>query len=89
MDIRPDLMPDAATYMHIVGGFGFFQAVSFYDIGGAPCGEQAELRDAGDLADQCIECVWKLCVDIWPFWFPLPSVYKERLSLPLFAGEWR
>ena len=29
MDIRPDLMPDAATYMHIVGGFGFFQAVSF------------------------------------------------------------
>ena len=29
MDIRPDLMPDAETYMHIVGGFGFFQAVSF------------------------------------------------------------
>ena len=29
MDIRPDLMPDAAAYMHIVGGFGFFQAVSF------------------------------------------------------------
>lgn len=29
MDIRPDLMPDARTYMHIVGGFGFFQAVSF------------------------------------------------------------
>ena len=22
-------MPDAETYMHIVGGFGFFQAVSF------------------------------------------------------------
>ena len=29
MDIRPDLMPYAETYMHIVGGFGFFQAVSF------------------------------------------------------------
>lgn len=29
MDIRPDLMPDASTYMHIVGGFGFFQALSF------------------------------------------------------------
>ena len=29
MDIRPDLMPDARTYMHIVGGFGFFQAISF------------------------------------------------------------
>ena len=29
MDIRPDLMPDAETHMHIVGGFGFFQAVSF------------------------------------------------------------
>lgn len=29
MDIRPDLMPEAATYMHIVGGFGFFQAISF------------------------------------------------------------
>lgn len=29
MDIRPDLMPDATTYMHIVGGFGFFQAISF------------------------------------------------------------
>lgn len=29
MDIRPDLMPDASTYMHIVGGFGFFQAISF------------------------------------------------------------
>ena len=28
MDIRPDLMPDAETYMHIVGGFGFFQAVT-------------------------------------------------------------
>lgn len=29
MDIRPDLMPDASIYMQIVGGFGFFQAVSF------------------------------------------------------------
>lgn len=29
MDIRPDLMPDATTYMNIVGGFGFFQAISF------------------------------------------------------------
>lgn len=29
MDIRPDLMPEAETYMHIVGGFGFFQAISF------------------------------------------------------------
>lgn len=29
MDIRPDLMPEAATYMRIVGGFGFFQAVCF------------------------------------------------------------
>lgn len=29
MDIRPDLMPDASIYMHIVGGFGFFQALSF------------------------------------------------------------
>ena len=29
MDIRPDLMTDARTYMHIVGGFGFFQAISF------------------------------------------------------------
>ena len=29
MDIRPDLMPDARTYMPMVGGFGFFQAISF------------------------------------------------------------
>ena len=29
MDIRPDLMPMALTYMKIVGGFGFFQAISF------------------------------------------------------------
>ena len=29
MDIRPDLMPDASTYIHIVGGFGFFQAITF------------------------------------------------------------
>lgn len=29
MDIRPDLMGDASTYMRIVGGFGFFQAISF------------------------------------------------------------
>lgn len=29
MDIHPDLMPDASTYMQIVGGFGFFQAISF------------------------------------------------------------
>ena len=28
MDIRPDLMPDARTYMHIVAGFSFFQAIS-------------------------------------------------------------
>ena len=89
MDIRPDLMPDAATYMHIVGGFGFFQAVSFYDIGGAPCGEQAELRDAGDLADQCIECVWKLCVDIWPFWFPCPRCTRSGYLYLCLPGEWR
>lgn len=29
MDIRPDLMPDASVYMKIVGGFGFFQAITF------------------------------------------------------------
>lgn len=29
MDIRDDLMPMALTYMKIVGGFGFFQAISF------------------------------------------------------------
>ena len=29
MDIRPNLMPMAVTYMQIVGGFGFFQAISF------------------------------------------------------------
>lgn len=29
MDIRDDLMPMALTYMRIVGGFGFFQAISF------------------------------------------------------------
>lgn len=29
MKIRPDLMGDASVYMKIVGGFGFFQAVSF------------------------------------------------------------
>lgn len=29
MDIRPDLMPDASIYMKIVGGFGFFQAITF------------------------------------------------------------
>lgn len=29
MDIRPDLMPDAVVYMRIVGGFGFFQAISY------------------------------------------------------------
>ena len=28
MGIRPDLMPDAASYMRIVGGFAFFQAIS-------------------------------------------------------------
>ena len=29
MDIRDDLMPMALTFMKIVGGFGFFQAISF------------------------------------------------------------
>lgn len=29
MNIRPDLMVEAETYMRIVGGFGFFQAISF------------------------------------------------------------
>ena len=29
MDIRPDLMPEAVTYMEIVGGLGFFQAITF------------------------------------------------------------
>lgn len=29
MDIRPDLMPEASAYMKIVGGFGFFQAITF------------------------------------------------------------
>lgn len=29
MDIRPDFMPDASVYMRIVGGFGFFQAITF------------------------------------------------------------
>lgn len=29
MDIRPNLMPMAVIYMKIVGGFGFFQAISF------------------------------------------------------------
>ncbi|MCC8155016.1 MAG: MATE family efflux transporter [Tannerellaceae bacterium] len=29
MNLRDDLMPYAATYMKIVGGFGFFQAINF------------------------------------------------------------
>jgi len=29
MKIRPDLMGDASVYMKIVGGFGFYQAISF------------------------------------------------------------
>ena len=35
------------------------------------------MPDAGDLADQCIECVWKLCVDIWPFRFPCPRCTRS------------
>ena len=42
MDIRPDLMPDAETYMHIVGGFGFFQAVSFTISAGLRAGDKAK-----------------------------------------------
>ena len=71
MDIRPDLMPDAETYMHIVGGFGFFQAVSFTI--------SAVLRAANkpNYAMQCIECVWKLCIDIWPFRFSCPRCTRS------------